>query len=161
MSATNRGAIRIQSDFYPTPESAFEPLIPYLPKGKYIWEPASGDGRLIRWMVEAGLEAGGNDLNSGYDFLADTEISDCIVTNPPYSSAMEFAAHAVLHADEVFLLLRINFLGSKKRKAWFQANEPSALFVLSQRPSFTGSGTDATEYAWYYWGPRHKGIFHL
>ena len=30
-------------------------------------------------------------------------------------------------------------------------NTPTALHVLSKRPSFTGKGTDATDYAWYVW----------
>ena len=30
-------------------------------------------------------------------------------------------------------------------------NSPTSLFVLSKRPSFTGKGTDATDYAWYVW----------
>jgi hypothetical protein len=29
--------------------------------------------------------------------------------------------------------------------------------VLPKRPSFTGGGTDATEYAWMVWGPTRTG----
>lgn len=166
MSATNRGTVRNKADFYPTPLSAFEPLLPFLPKVQ-IWEPACGDRRLIRAINESydhksfGPIADGADIEGGYDYLTDTATRHCVVTNPPYSLAFEFAKHAVFYSKEVFLLLRLNFLASKKRAYWFRQNEPSALFVLSQRPSFTGTGTDATDYAWFYWGSRHKGIFHL
>ncbi len=34
------------------------------------------------------------------------------------------------------LLLRLNWLASQKRREWFKTHEPSALFVLSERPSF-------------------------
>lgn len=112
-------------------------------------------------MREWGLIAEGADLAGGYDFLNDPFSYPCIVTNPPYSLAYEFTRRAVAHSEETFLLLRLNFLASKKRKDWFQRNEPSALFVLSVRPSFVYGRTDATDYAWFYWGPRHKGIFHL
>ncbi len=113
-------------DHYPTPLSAFEPLIPYLPKGGQIWEPACGDRRLISAMRQAGLQADGNDIVHGYDYLQDTTEQFCVVTNPPYSLAFEFAQHAVNHAEHVFLLLRLNFLESNARAAWFQAHEPSA-----------------------------------
>lgn len=162
MSATNRGAIRRESDFYATPLSAFTPLLPYLDRNRMYWEPAMGDGRLCQAMQDFGLDADGTDLSFGSDFLEDTKRREGILTNPPFGLAFEFCQNAVANADEVFLLLRLNFLASKKRKAWFQANEPSALFVLSERPCFTDDGkTDACDYGWFYWGNRHKGIIHL
>ena len=169
MSATNRGAARNESDFYPTPLSAFTPLIPYLPKRVAIWEPAQGDGRLVRAMKEAGLQADGQDIREAkaYDYLQDKAHKACVVTNPPFSLAQEFITNAWEHSRESFMLLRLNFLGSQKRREWWRKHEPSALFVLSQRPCFTGDGkTDATDYAWFYfsplkWSAQWSGIIHL
>lgn len=181
MSATNRGATRNERDFYATPEEAFKPLIPFLPKEWSYWEPACGDGRLIRWMREEGLNADGADLEpavDGYpkvDFLKDETFRDCIISNPPFSLAHEFCDHAIKHSNHVFMLLRLNFLASLKRRDWFKENEPTALFVLSKRPSFTNNGkTDATDYAWIMWhsllqgvapkdhkGIAYRGIYHL
>lgn len=151
-------------DFYPTPQTAFKPLLPFLPTGVLIWEPACGDRRLINLMIEAGLRSSGADLMiSNYDYLKDQEYYSCIVTNPPYSRALDFVIHACAHADEVFMLLPLNFLASQKRGEWFKAHEPCALFVLCKRPSFCYNRTDSTDYAWFHWAkkPRHKGIFHL
>ena len=141
MSATNRGAVRNEQDFYATPHAAFFPLLAYLSSClcDLWWEPACGDGRLIQWLEQALLPAAGEDLATGYDFLKDTNTHQGIVTNPPFSLAFEFCQHAVEHADHVFLLLRLNFLASGKRREWFQAHEPSALIVLSDRPSFVMS----------------------
>ena len=210
MSATNRGAKRVESDFYPTPLTAFTPLIKYLPKNQPIFECASGDGRLVKAMNDAGLKATGKDLDrDGFDFLKSRTKRKCIVTNPPFSIALEFCDHALKLAPEVFMLLRLNFLASGKRKEWFQKHEPSALFVLSDRPSFAifcecntnltittpeieiknarcghkwsvpsdqgkprecpackgakikHTTSDACDYAWIYWGKRHRGIFHI
>lgn len=97
---------------------------------------------------------------NGQDFLKDTTLRPCVVTNPPFSLAKEFVTHAKSHADEVFMLLRLNFLGAKKRKDWWKQHEPDAIFVLSDRPDFTGDGGDACEYGWFYWGFRYKGIIH-
>ena len=141
MSSTNRGAERNERDFYPTPRTAFLPLIGFLPTTLSIWEPACGDGRLIEMMAAYGLCAGGSDLKNGYDYLEDVTYRECVVTNPPFILAMDFCDHAIRLSGETFLLLRLNFLGSQKRGPWFKCNEPSALFVLSDRPSFVQSIT--------------------
>lgn len=163
MSATNRGSKRHAADFYATPESAFRPLLPYLQLlPDHIWEPACGDGRLVKWMREIAVSVAGDDLNKGYDFLQDDGRHGAIVTNPPFSLALEFCDHAIKHAPNVFMLLRLNFLASRKRRDWWRRNPPNALFILSERPSFTENGkTDATDYGWFYWGKLHKGIFFL
>lgn len=177
MSATNRGAVRKIRDFYATPITAFAPLIPFLPKVR-TWEPAQGDGRLVRAMAAFGIDAHGSDLfpqdNGGeaIDFLkTGGHHWPCIVTNPPFSLAVEFIDHAFAHSDHVFMLLRLNFLGSKKRKAWWAMHEPDAIFVLSSRPKFCKNkkgkwATDACEYGWFYWStgstePLWRGIRHL
>jgi hypothetical protein len=113
-------------------------------------------------MKGYGLDADGTDIIiSGVSFMQDLTRRPVIVTNPPYSLADEFCRHAISVATEVFLLLRLNFLGSQRRKEWWTHHEPSALFVLSKRPSFVNGKTDSTEYAWFYWGARWKGIHHL
>ena len=49
------------------------------------------------------------------------------------------------------MLLRLNYLGSITRHDWWKEYSPTSLYVLSKRPSFTGKGTDATDYAWFVW----------
>ncbi len=136
MSSTKKGGVRIEADFYPSPIKSFNPLLPYLPKDKLIWEPAKGDGRLVRRMEEYGLKADGTDLSMGVDFLTSVGPWDCIVTNPPFSIAKSFVTHALEISQETFMLLRLNFLGSKERKEWWKKHEPAAIFVLSERPNF-------------------------
>ncbi len=164
MSATNRGASRQPRDFYPTPEHAFKPLLECdaLPFNTLYYEPAQGDGRLVRWLNESGRWCEGSDLATGTDFLTVTARKEFIITNPPFSLAQEFVTHALALSDNVMMLLPLGFLGAQKRRDWFVANEPSALFVLSKRPSFTGNGkTYAADYAWFYWGQQYRGIKHL
>jgi len=151
-------------DFYPTPKSAFEPLMVHLSAEMQIWEPACGDRRLINWLRERGYTADGADIRDdpSYDFLRDTKSYECIVTNPPFSLAQEFVEHAINNAGEVWMLLPLGFLGAQKRRDWWRKNEPGALYILSERPSFTGDGaTDAAEYAWFSWKAPRLGIFHL
>lgn len=144
MSATNRGAERVEADFYPTPEYSFKPLLRYLPRGGQVWEPAWGDRRLVKWMLEAGIDAWGADLNepeeeNRVDFLKDKTLRYCTLTNPPFSLAFQFVQHACAISEHVFMLLRLPFLASDERVEWFRQHEPSALLVLSKRPSFVMS----------------------
>ncbi len=76
---------------------------------------------------------------------------DLVISNPPYVDAEGFVMHALRIAEVSCFLLRLNWLASKKRAA-FHREHPSDVFVLPRRPSFTGGGTDATEYAWFVWG---------
>ena len=121
MSATNRGTVRNAQDFYASPKEAFEPMLPFIKQLEVpVWEPACGDGRLCQWMNECSLGAQGNDVMiDGYNFIEDDHFYPCIITNPPFSLAFEFCQHAIRHANHVFLLLRLNFLASKKRREWF------------------------------------------
>jgi hypothetical protein len=80
------------------------------------------------------------------------------VSNPPFSQADKMVFKTVNYLKEqpqgglAAFLLRLNWLGSLKRTPWLQKNPPDKLLIMTPRPSFTGKGTDATEYAWLIWG---------
>jgi hypothetical protein len=90
------------------------------------------------------------------DYL-ETECKDkynLIITNPPFSLAKEIAIKAIEDVKEggfVVLLLRLNFFGSQKRFSFWQELPPWAIFVHSQRMSFTGGSTDSIEYMHCVW----------
>ena len=84
-----------------------------------------------------------------------------IIGNPPFSLAQEIldACFTVARPDtQILMLLRLGFLESQGRYAWWQTHPVDGLYVLSQRPSFTGHGTDATAYGWFHWGGP-KGVW--
>ena len=159
MSATNRGAVRMTADFYPTPAYSVYSLLEDLTGIRMLtWgEPCKGDGAIIAAMEEYGARFWEwAELAEGRDYLKDgmTGPVDAIITNPPFSLAQEFIDKSLGEASFVAYLLRLNFLGAQKRGPWWQGKEPTHLYVLSKRPSFTGNGTDATEYAWFVWDKR-------
>jgi hypothetical protein len=85
----------------------------------------------------------------------------CIITNPPFSLAEKFVLRSLTMLDphwggDVLMLLRLGFLASKKRRQFWKKNPLTALFILSDRPSFRGEGeqTDKSEYAWFLWSTR-------
>lgn len=82
-----------------------------------------------------------------------------VLMNPPYSLAEEFIRASLdLNPIAVVALLRLNFLASAKRALWLRDAVPD-VYVLPNRPSFTGEGTDATDYAWFvfYTQPEREG----
>lgn len=180
MSSTGRnkeGHERQEQDFYETPPWAVERLLDrigkFLPAEQWL-EPGAGGGLLIetvnRWMSDHGKglplwtaveirediawSAPPTKVIRG-DFLeVDLPRKDFTVaiTNPPYSLAVEFIARARKLADLTIMLLRVNFLASEKRHAWFRSgNLPDSMLVLPNRPQFVHGRGDSTEYAWYIW----------
>lgn len=153
MSSTNRGAERQPHDLYPTPAPPIDALLEvmYIPLDSVFHEPCKGAGAIYNRVPCR--ERSHCEINEGSDYLEHIALwrYDLIITNPPFSLAMEFLQKSLQEADTVVYLLRLNFLGSQKRKAFWQANRPSHILVLSKRPSFTGGGTDSIEYAWFCW----------
>lgn len=182
MSATNRGAKRVDSDFYATPESVVRNFLKHhhLQKGDVL-ECTAGNGNISKIIKEIypkmkldAVELREGEKESLEEIADKVFISDflewkpnknkkyrTIITNPPYSIAQEVIERCFEIADEeteIIMLLRVNFLGSQKRFDFWQKHPLSSLYVMSKRPSFTGKGTDATEYAWFVWNGEPKGV---
>ncbi|WP_373069854.1 hypothetical protein [Sulfurimonas sp.] len=167
MSSTNRGAVRNAHDFYATPQEPIELLLNELDLSKVssFCEPCRGDNAILKHF--AGVDRlDYAEIREGINYLEKDYEADLIVTNPPFSEALEFLEKSLNEAKTVVYLLRLNFLGSQKRKQFWNDNPPSHIFVLSKRPSFTGKGTDSTEYAWFCWDKsevikRDSGVYVL
>ena len=180
MSSTNRGAKRNESDFYATPAWCVQNLLKAvnLPGGQWL-EPAAGDGAIIRAVNRPDVKWDAWEIRSEEKTflapLADVHIGDftqallptsyryaVAITNPPFSLAQEFIEKAMYCADHVVMLLRLNYLASKKRYDFMSKNTPD-VYVLPTRPSFTNGGTDSIEYAWFVWksGQRNEGIIKI
>lgn len=180
MSATNRGADREIEDSYYTPGWAAERFLEAfsIPLNAVVCDPCAGDGKLLEALkklrpdlllyafelkeseqpaLEALKLAGViEDYGIGDFFPISESIDeppfDYVITNPPYSLAKEMILASMKVAKvAVCHLLRVNFLGAKKRQEFHRATTPG-LFILPDRPCFTGWGSDATEYAWFVYG---------
>lgn len=162
------------SDFFPTPAWCVDWLLRavHLPAGNWL-EPSAGDGAIIRavnarrdgvsWFaIEIREECRDalDNLTDGETMIADFPKTpwshegpfyDVVIGNPPYTDAAAHIARALDCGRVVAFLLRLNFLGSQKRLDFWRRH-PADVYVLSERPSFDGEGTDATEYAWFVWG---------
>lgn len=141
----------------------------YLPR--QIWEPAAGDGAIVRPMRQAGYKVFASDVadygldgcETGVDFLRAKRPSKAegIVTNPPYKLAMRFAEKAIKEVPYLALLLRTNFLESTSRMPFFQRHQPARLWISSRRLpmmhrlGWSGPRTSSnTCFAWFIWDSR-------
>lgn len=174
MSATNRGNVRALCDFYATPENVVTKIVDKLElsPGLKVLEPGAGNGNICKVLKEncprielTGLEIREEEKETLEGICDNVVITnfleweteekyDVIVGNPPYTYALEFIKKALDRLTDdgkLVLLLRTSFLESKTRHEFWQENPVSALFVLSQRPSFIKGGTDSSSYSWFIW----------
>jgi hypothetical protein len=175
VSATNRSDVRQPDDHYATPTWATTSIIPYVVPDKpvCVLDPCAGTGAILRevrhqcpWAHTLGIEinparaslAVGTVCRDALDHQAWPD-ADLVITNPPYAFAQSFLLRALVECASrggtVCMLLRLNFLGAQKRAAFWRTH-PCDIYVLSRRPSFTGKGTDATEYAWFVFSETRK-----
>ena len=96
-------------DSYPTPRIAVESLLAAEPDVLNtmvrVWEPAAGDGNIVRVLRDNGIPVIASDierysfaLHFVGDFLQQTQApvgTAVLVTNPPYRLAAQFAEHAL------------------------------------------------------------------
>ncbi|RJQ38252.1 MAG: hypothetical protein C4555_05155 [Dehalococcoidia bacterium] len=153
-------------DPYWTPPEATRALLAVENVPKNVWEPACGAGNIAEVLRGAGHDVLASDIKDyGYpgthveDFLASScSEANAIVTNPPYRLAEAFAKHAIAEVSYVAFLLRLNFLESTRRLAFFREYPPSRVWVSSRRlPMMHRLGWTGPEapsnhcFAWFIW----------
>ncbi len=167
MSSTLRGSSRSERDFYPTPAWCVTSVYQALDLPWPTLDPGAGNGGLLRPIkklyprscmrgieiqgeLAAAARVDGLDVRTGDGFAASWE-GEHILMNPPYGAAEAWVKKAVKEASSALILLRLGYLGSQRRRAFWEATPPQALAVMSRRPSFTGTGCDSADYAWFFW----------
>lgn len=156
---------RIESDFYPTPPEATQALINFLrlPQETTIWEPACGEGHMVRVFEQNGFRCIGTDIKSGDDFL-ETHPRECqwIITNPPFSLAESFIKRCIEHQKPFALLLKSQYWHAKRRLNLFREHKPDYILPLTWRPDFLfgerGSGSPLMDVVWVVWGAKPAHI---
>lgn len=186
MSATGRAETSGgENEWFPTPNWLTEAIIPALGNPKTIWEPACHGHAMVDVLKRSfphsevfcsdimGCGIGDARVDVRCDFLETKKEDlvkagfkiDCIITNPPFSLAEAFVRHGLnlIEPDgAVFILQRLNFLGSAKRAPWFRSRMPD-VHVTPRRPPFARSkttgkfGTDSCEYSWFEWSIKSTG----
>jgi len=163
------------NDFYATDPLAIDKLLEVENLYDYIWEPAAGEGHLVKRLREKGYSVFASDiiqrdypLDDVQDFLniktSCYKLSYDIITNPPYKYAKEFVLKAldlIEQGRKVCMFLKLTFLEGKSRyKELFSKYPPKTIYVFSERimcaknGDFEGmkaGGGSAVAYAWFVW----------
>jgi hypothetical protein len=166
MSQRASGYERKERDLYETPEWVTWALVPHLPrKPVNIWEPAAGNWKMVRPLSEiTGVTP--TDIDKGVDFLEChqlPELTDAIITNPPYELATEFVEHALYltkGSGVVAMLLRTDFDHAKTRADLFAQHKAFAKkVVLTKRIKWfeDSKGSPSFNHAWFIWDWKHEG----
>jgi hypothetical protein len=169
MQSSHDHAARGQDAYFSPPEAIHSLLrleADYLPR--CIWEPAAGDGAMVRPLQQAGFKVIASDITdyglagceAGVDYLCARPPDGVggIITNPPYKLAISFAQKGIAEVPYLALLLRTNFLESVNRLAFFRKYPPARLWISSRRlPMMHRLGWQGprvasnTCYAWFVW----------
>lgn len=168
-SKVNMGQRR-ESDEYSTPYSLTNLFLDKwpIPIETGILEPAAGSGAISKVLMDRGYKnITSGDIKSGYDFLKEDRVFNCVITNPPYSLAHEFIKKCMAACYKFALLLPITYISGQKRFL--------EIFRLHQYP-FVGTftftrmpmlgdplrpdgkfRTGMTVYSWFVWDHVYDG----
>jgi hypothetical protein len=151
-------------DNWATPPCLLSALTSYIlptvsPGG--IWEPASGDGRLVDAMRAIGRDVVATDAHGihALDFLHDAPPDAgfaALVTNPPFNILTPFIVRALHHLDtgvvqDVVLLLRADHPTAQERAPLLQ--RAYALSYCCWRPRWIADSTTGPRWSfiWAHW----------
>lgn len=170
---------RAEGDFYATQSKTTKAFLDKFKLEGSILEPACGMGHISEVLKEyyPNQEIVSTDLTyrdygvGEINFLTHDygRTFDNIITNPPFSLAMEFIERGLeITNKNVIMLLKIQFLESKARKEFFKENPPKYIYVFSDRQSTLKDGLELNPLnnrpwsttlllAWFVWEKDFKG----
>lgn len=152
---------RSPKDFYPTPEDAVYPLLPFLTVGKSFIEPCAGDGRLIRHLEKFGMKcsyscdieprAPGIEQKDVLWFGEELPACEMIITNPPWTRALLFPMiEKFRNKAPTWLLFDAGFMHNGTSKQYLKF---CSRIVSVGRVSWMGNGTSSMDdCCWYEFG---------
>lgn len=160
----NRGQ-RKKSDFYETPYSLTWQLLinEHFSTGLKVLEPAYGNGAIVRVLKGFNYKVLTMDIAHGEDFLQCDIKVPYIITNPPFSLALEFIEKCKKVATKKFaLLFPLSYLHGQERyekKVFRDLDYPlKTVHVFTRYPmlgdKLRADGkykTGMMVYAWFVW----------
>lgn len=172
-----------ETETFRTPFASFTALLDYAPEwfaSGVGFDPAAGDGRMIKEIVRRGNKgphilgdirderiswAGVPATSSVGDFLSQKcPPFDFLITNPPFSLAQRFVEHSLPNAGgRVCILQSVAFQGTAKRSRWLVESGLRYVLNLPTRPKWeVDSGSrvfsNVWDFAWFIFEPGYREL---
>lgn len=170
VGASRNNGPRDKYDYYPTPSNVVEELLKRESFSGLIWEPACGEGHISKVLEANGYNVHSSDIiDRGYgeqfDFFSSDFVSENIITNPPYSKALEFVLKAKEQSkNKIAMFLKTVFLESVSRNVMFQDKDfpLKTVYQFSRRVCLYKNGVEMKKsgmisYAWFVWDKEYEG----
>ncbi len=172
------GRERHPDDFDPTPA---EPTRAFLAAEHdrlidfgMLWEPAAGDGAMVREIEAAGfpcyksdlIDRGcGAEIRDYFSYAREECPAKAQVTNPPYNRVNwrdgrgEWIKHGMgtLGLDYMALLLSWNWPGAGGLSKVWAEFPPARVYLMRWKIDFTGDGSPPMLNAWFVWDRAYQG----
>ena len=164
-----------KDDCYETPRPVVKALLRAEKVPHVVWEPCCGPGSIVRCLRDQGHEVIASDLvdyqcpssQSRIDFLMEHRAPDnceCVLTNPPFKLARQFAEHATDLCPLVYMFFRFAFYKSECRSDLLENRGLSNVYCfrrrvpMMHRQGWTGkkAGTGIC-FAWFVWRRGYVG----
>lgn len=184
--SASRKSIRARATRYEvfrTPEYAYKPLLDYCPQwftGRGF-DPSAGDGRMINEIIRRGnpgpyfvndirdeelaaLIDCGEATIGDYLAMIDPPACDFLITNPPFTKAVEFVQKARTHVSgPICILQSTRWQSTQKRSEWLRTAGLALVLNLSRRPQWEVDSGDKVknnvmDFAWYIFLPGYDGL---
>lgn len=152
-------------DLYPSDPDQVRGLLKVEKFKGTIWEPACGDGVIVKILRRRGYKVIATDLVShgcgrgGVDFLKETKRrADIVFTNPPFSLWLAFARHALkLGVKKLVLLGSIGIKEGRAVSEFMRATKMARMVQPVGRVKILPHGardkghSPRAVYCWYVW----------
>ncbi len=174
-----------KNEVYRTPDYAYLPLLDYKPDwftGRGF-DPSAGDGRMLAEIVRRGNTEKmiARDIRPEEETLmrnnlpnADVSIADYLldlsppeadflITNPPFTLAVEFVKLAQSHiTGPICILQSVAWQGTQKRSEWLKRSGLAYVLNLARRPKWEVdvgiAHSNIWDFSWYVFLPNHNQL---
>jgi len=121
-----------------TPAYALTPLLRHIPTELQVWEPASGEGNIVKTLEYFNYTVTPTDLLTGQNFFhysLASDALDCQITNPPFSIKYEWLAQSYELGLPFALLMPVETIGAARAQRLFD-NYGIEIIYMDKRINF-------------------------
>lgn len=170
-------------EIFRTPSYSYEPLFAYEPSwfNGCGFDPSAGDGRMLARLSKLGF-TGPHYLNDirpeelpamrrvgsatvgDYLKMATPPRADFMITNPPFTKAVDFVVKGRTHiSGPICILQSISWQTTRRRSKWLRTSGLAYVLNLPRRPKWELDGGDEPasniwDFAWFVFLPGHTSL---